>query len=326
MKRSRTQIVLRMVRIAVAVVVSVAIVIAVAHVLAQLREHPLSLSETKWWRLPLAGIFYLGALSTGGVFWHYILGAMGHPVPLFDSYRTFLTSQLGKYVPGKAMVIVIRTAEIRRFGVPVSIGATTVFIETLTWISVGAVMGAALVGWLFQDRWQVGLLAAAAAVLACLPTIPAVMRRLLAVLRIQADATRRWRARDVLFGWLIFSIGWLLNGCGLWLVLSALPGANITLADYPLCLASISLATVIGFVSLLPVGIGVRELVMAPLLGNRFGLVVAMLAVILLRLVTISSELIAVAIMYLSKRRRQDSSSVDLELSQQEDSQSRQVA
>ena len=102
-------------------------------------------------------------------------------------------------------------------------------------------------------------------------------------------------------GWIALAIGWTLNGCCLWLVISALPGANPTNAHLAVTLAAVTLATVGGFVSLIPGGLGVRELVMIPLLGSEFGTVIAVMAAILVRLVWLSAELASSAILYVTE-------------------------
>jgi uncharacterized membrane protein YbhN (UPF0104 family) len=104
------------------------------------------------------------------------------------------------------------------------------------------------------------------------------------------------------FGWAVMTLGWCLNGFSLWMVLRGFPGAEVTLSDYPLTLACVTLATVAGFVSLLPGGIGVRELVMIPLLGARFGPVTAIVAAVVIRIVWLAAELLTSAIIYVYRK------------------------
>ena len=85
-------------------------------------------------------------------------------------------------------------------------------------------------------------------------------------------------------------------------MLRGLPDTNIIWADYPLALACISLATVAGFVSLLPGGIGVRELVLFPLLEPRFGPVNAIVAIVVIRIVWLTAELMTSGTIYLLRR------------------------
>jgi uncharacterized membrane protein YbhN (UPF0104 family) len=94
------------------------------------------------------------------------------------------------------------------------------------------------------------------------------------------------------------ALGWCLNGLSLWLVLKGLPGTDVQLSDFPLALACVSLATVAGFVSLLPGGIGVREMVLIPLLSTRFDPITAIVAAIVIRLVWLAAELATSGIIY----------------------------
>ncbi len=64
----------------------------------------------------------------------------------FRNMLAFFASQLGKYVPGKAMVVVIRTDMVRGDQVKTAPAAASVFVETLTWLFVGAAIGCLLIG------------------------------------------------------------------------------------------------------------------------------------------------------------------------------------
>ena len=70
------------------------------------------------------------------------------------------------------------------------------------------------------------------------------------------------------------------------------------LEQLPLLTASVALAMVAGFLSLLPGGIGVRELVVIPLLSPVFGQVAAILSAVLLRLVWMAAEVLVSGILY----------------------------
>ena len=100
-----------------------------------LHEHPRSLSPS-W--LALSGGLYLLALLPEGLFWHWALKALGQDVGLLETLRAYYIGHLGKYVPGKAMVIVLRTGLIHSHRVDTSIAVASVFLETLTMMAVGA--------------------------------------------------------------------------------------------------------------------------------------------------------------------------------------------
>ena len=63
--------------------------------------------------LGLAGVLYLLGLLPAGLFWHRVLLVLGQDARLGETLRAYYIGHLGKYVPGKAMVVVIRAGLIR---------------------------------------------------------------------------------------------------------------------------------------------------------------------------------------------------------------------
>lgn len=63
-----------------------------------------------------SGVLYLAGLSAYGRFFERILHAGPTPVGLVPALRAYLVSHLGKYVPGKAMVVVVRAGMVVPFG------------------------------------------------------------------------------------------------------------------------------------------------------------------------------------------------------------------
>ena len=104
-------------------------------------------------------------------------------------------------------------------------------------------------------------------------------------------------------------------GLSLWAVLKSLPGDLLPdgvildpwYSHWARMTTSVSLAVVAGFLSLLPGGLGVRELVLDELMAEPFGAVVAIVSAVLLRLVWLLAELLVSAILYIGwKRQRAD--------------------
>jgi uncharacterized membrane protein YbhN (UPF0104 family) len=219
----------------------------------------------------------------------------------------FFGSQLGKYVPGKALVVLIRTDWIRGPQVSVVPAAASVFVETLTWVAVGGAIASLLMALQFQKQVPLLILAVLICGISGLLTWPPVFRWLAVRIARRGSAVEPttfdghgYSATGL--GWLLMSVGWALNGLSLWLVLTSLPINDIRWADYPLALACVSLATVAGFVSLMPGGLGVRELVMIPMLGPRLGTANAIIAAVLIRLVWLAAEIASFVIIYIVDR------------------------
>lgn len=273
----------------------------------QFRENPIVLSQVgyHWWALAM--LSYFGALLFSCLFWFRVLIALGQQPKWLDCVAAFLTSQLGKYIPGKAMVIVIRTDMIRGPNVQLKPAIASVFVETLTWIFIGSVIACLLLVVEFREQttlaWVAILFMLVAGVLTWPPIFSAIAQRL-SKLGKSSERTDLFSGLDLktmAFGWGVMGVGWLLNGLSLWLVLKGLPGVEVGVQDYSLALACVSLATVAGFVSLMPGGLGVRELVMIPLLGPAIGASNAIVAAIVIRLVWLGAILVSAGIIYLGR-------------------------
>jgi glycosyltransferase 2 family protein len=147
-------------------------------------------------------------------------------------------------------------------------------------------------------------------VLAGLPTYPPLFRRVVQYLQrgrgieVGRDTLRGLNAALMLRGWLWMTLSWGLIGLSLWATLRALPGDSRTiwaaLADLPAVTACAALAIVLGFASLLPGGVGVRELVVVTLLAPLpyTGTAKALAAAILVRIVWLVAEVVLSIILY----------------------------
>ena len=82
---------------------------AVDQAWTEIRRQPLRLAPG--WLFSPGLLYALGMRQ--GLFWHRTLRSLGQPVTLGDTLRAFFIGHLGKYVPGKAMVIVLRSGLLR---------------------------------------------------------------------------------------------------------------------------------------------------------------------------------------------------------------------
>lgn len=274
--------------------------------LTGLREQTWEL-QPAW--LVASGILYLAALYPSGVFWHRLMRALGGQPSLGASLRSYYIGHLGKYVPGKAMVILIRAGLLSRQGVNPMLAGVTIFYETLTSMAVGAFVSAAIVGLWYRENWRLVALALAMMVVAGLPTVPALFRwlaRVVGIGRKSPELIERLAhlpGRTILSGWLTISLGWVLMGLSLWAARQAvgIPSAGVA-SELPRFTASVALATVAGFVSFIPGGLGVREAVLIETLAlgfSRDAEASALVSAVLLRLIWLVAELVISVILYL---------------------------
>lgn len=273
------------------------------------------IGEQSWhWRplwLASAGAIYLIGLLPAGLYWFYVLKVLGQDVRWASTLRAYYIGHLGKYVPGKAMVVVLRTLMVRGQRVDTAVAVVSVFFETLTMMAVGAFLAAGILAVrLHEERilfWgSIGLM-----IVSGLPVLPPIFRflaRLAGIGKSDPAATAalsRLNWGTLLAGWLCMILVWVLMGASLWAAFRAMGITDVGLIEYgPELVAAVSLSMVAGFLSFIPAGLGVRDLVLIELLVKMFARggindALATVAGGLLRLIWLVSELIISGILYL---------------------------
>ena len=243
--------------------------------------------------LGAAALYALGLLPSGFLL-RRALVSLGQTPRLGTVIAAQLMGHVGKYVPGKAMVIIIRAGVLSRDGVKPIQATMSVFLETFLMMAVGGTVAGLVVLWLPVPTW-IAVMAACIALVASVPTFPIVLRiiakRLIRDFADVSDHRMGWGL--FMAGWAWSSLSWLLIGASFTLLVAAIPGFAIADTEdtpgvvelYLVCTAAISLAVVIGFASLLPGGAGIRELVVTTVLAVSLGATHAILAAIAARVV-----------------------------------------
>ncbi|GIW98459.1 MAG: hypothetical protein KatS3mg111_1792 [Pirellulaceae bacterium] len=264
-------------------------------------------------RLITGGLFYALGLFPVAMYWHACLHAVGQEVPRWPVWWAYVYGNLGKYFPGKAMVIVLRVAELQAYAIKRTAAAITVFMETLTLMAVGgAVSALSLIILGIDRRWTWLSLALLVGTFA--PTLPPVLRWILPRLQsgIEPAIMQQWLERItwrlIFKGWLLAAITWLWWGLSLMFILTSLPLTEAAdVSTWKLWLSSqaaSALAVVLGFVSLVPGGAGVRELVLSVVLTPVVGPAAALSSAVWARIVWLTTELLAVALTALVGRHQ----------------------
>lgn len=269
----------------------------------------------------VAGLFYLAGSLPMGLYWYRVLRALGQHPRVPEALRAFCIGHLGKYVPGKAMVVVLRAGLLKSERVSAAVAAASVFLETLTMMAVGAFLSAGILALrphddLQQHVWLIPL-ALGLMVAAGLPTVPPIFRRLVLKLGVpKGDPTIVDKVKNVTWGlvgtgWMAMFVGWTLLALSLWATLKAMGIEGLEpIGHLHFYIASVSLAMVAGFLSLIPGGVFVREAILMAILGVYLAKVVevpqveavAVVSAILLRLIWLVSELLASGILFVGVR------------------------
>jgi uncharacterized membrane protein YbhN (UPF0104 family) len=286
-----------------------------------LQHHELAI-EPRPIYLVLSGIVYLVGLSCCAFFYENILRASTTPIAALPAYRAYMLSHLGKYVPGKAMVVVMRAGMSAEHGARGATAAIGTFYETLVMMATGgliAALGFALggqspsmvvtlpaLGELAMPFYRLAALASLGLGLVFLAVVlPPFFRRIALMVSLPLpgvgpDALPRFSSRLLARGMCRSGESWLCLGLSQILVLRGLAavGQFELLGMLPVVVASVALATVAGFVvPVLPGGLGVREGVLMVALGPMFGQDLAVVAALALRLVWVAAELLAAAVL-----------------------------
>jgi uncharacterized membrane protein YbhN (UPF0104 family) len=311
------------IKMAVAVVVLWAVGRHVIRTLHDLHDQSRSPHFEPAW-LVGSGFLYLAGLVAFGRFYERILRSSAAPVRLAAVLRAYVVSHLGKYVPGKAMVVVIRTGMVVTHGGRASTAAIATFYETLVMMAAGGLIAAVgfelavgpesarfnlpVWGMVELPIYRVAACAGLGLGLVFLLLVaPKVFGRLvgfvsLPIRGVGSDAMPRLTGRLLGQGLLWSSAGWCLLGLSQLGVVRAFDPAGaaavLALGLVPVVIASVALATVAGFVvAVLPGGLGVREGVLMSALAPALGPDNAVVAALVLRLVWVGAELAAAALL-----------------------------
>jgi uncharacterized membrane protein YbhN (UPF0104 family) len=243
--------------------------------------------------LLLSGLLYLAGISLSGLYWQRLLGHLGARPPLVTAMRAYFVGHLGKYLPGKAWSLLLRTTLVHSGGVRLGLATLTCFYEVLTTMAAGVLVAAVLFALLgaqtgtafdVEDlrrllrleapagivvgRWPAVLLSLALLAAMGLPLLPPLFNRLIHHLSLpfrERDAARLPHIRLAHFGegLLLAGAGWLLLGASLAATLQGIVGGMGSFWDAPTLgrlAAAMGLSCVIGFVIVVaPGGLGVRE-------------------------------------------------------------------
>jgi uncharacterized membrane protein YbhN (UPF0104 family) len=264
---------------------------------------------------------YLVGLVLNGLWFGAILKHSTSPVTKWAAVRAYLISHLGKYVPGKALVVVMRVGLVVPAGARASTATLATLYETLVMMAAGgltAALGFLLVQqhsavvsvpWFGPRRVPFGLLGFGLGALFLSVTIPEVFRRLARPLiapfrRSDVEVVPRFSLKLLAEGLAWTTPAWLLLGLSQVAVLWAFGwGAPITLELWPAVIASVALATVAGFtVPVVPGGLGVREWVLWTSLGTVLDHERAVVSTLTLRLVWVLAEVGAACVLLFWKQ------------------------
>lgn len=221
------------------------------------------------WAL-LAPLGFTGMLLVSATGWIWLLRRMGARGPTLQLFAAYCFSQMGKYIPGKIALLLMRVERSRRFGVDGYAVTIATIIENVTYMVSGVAAGLLVLYGLpsrgvhsSQMMWL--LLGAGAVVVALLALVhPAVLYRAVnpVLRRLGRPALRpeqRLSMRILLLSSLMMVPCWFLGGFALWASVRCL--APVGFDQFWTLTGVFALSVLVGMISLLPGGFGIREVV-----------------------------------------------------------------
>jgi len=214
----------------------------------------------------LALVATAAGVLLGPLVWRAALAAMSTRVRVADAATIYLVGQLGKYVPGSVVALLLQMELARSAGISRARGLTasllTAGVAVVTSLLAGLLAVPALAGSRPVLLWLFVLLPVGLALLH--PTVlTAVVDRVLGLLR-QRPLPQRLAGGALVRASGLSLLGYLLYGVHLFLLVAALPTAGSTNRALLLllCVGTMGVAMTAGLVAfVLPSGIGAREVV-----------------------------------------------------------------
>jgi uncharacterized membrane protein YbhN (UPF0104 family) len=304
-------------RWAIAIAVIVALYDAGRKAVADAEQKTATLDLQFDWLSAAAGFYLLGWLLQSGP-WMLSLPSFGGGPSGPRTLAAYLVSHLGKYVPFKFMVFVLRKGMLPKTPTFPIIAAT--FFETFATMAAGSLLAFVTLLTFFEGApWQVYLATGGLAAAFCFAISPGVYRLAVRVLIMQRTGVREVDSPGIetqkfrvpapspmvlsaalsisIVSWSFISLSYacVVRGCG-----AEVPAGSLV----PLALLATPLAAVGGFISMIPGHLGVREWVLTslakPILGNSL---VPLAAAVVFRLVTLAVEAVVGGGLYLALRR-----------------------
>ena len=236
--------------------------------------------QVDWRYAPLGILGFCGAMLTSGLVWRWIAARMGdhHPtVPLLGAY-TF--SQMGKYIPGKVMLLLMRIERTGRVGMDARVCTLATLLENFIYLISGGLAGLAGLAAFSKELRVEGHLwvlpaCGVALVLLISATHPAIFYRLMnAALkqfkRPPVDEAHRLRMPELLACVGMFLPCWGFGGLAFW-ASGRCVAPMLPLSSVVVLMGAFALGVIIGMVSLLPGGAGIREAMMGFFLALELG-------------------------------------------------------
>jgi glycosyltransferase 2 family protein len=221
-----------------------------------------------WGLVVLAG--FTGSMLTSSLVWRFLAAKMGDHSPTIPLLASYTYSQMGKYIPGKVVLLLMRVERTAPFGMAPSTCTLSTLLENALYMISGGLVGMSAIVFIArgidnpQTRillWPVSILAVLLMIAACSPPIfyGLVNRILRKMQKPEVPPKRRLAAPTLALAVIAFIPCWICGGLALWGSVQCVSPVPVPLADCWWFAGAYALSVIIGMASLLPGGAGIRE-------------------------------------------------------------------
>jgi uncharacterized membrane protein YbhN (UPF0104 family) len=234
------------------------------------------------WLVLAAALCVAATATVQLVIFRMLLGVYHGPLPWRAMMAVSWIPSLGKYLPGKLGALAGTVYLLRRERVPVTVALSVALIQDGMAVITGLMVAAPLLGWRpVRERLPGAWLWCSGVMLIGLILLhPAIFTRIAnAVLKRLGRQPLRTEVplRDYAAP-LIATFGqWVFIGLGLWCITRSVSGPSLHLYRSLFFMAVAALGMTVGYLTLIPGGLGIRDglflLALTPVLGDRAALV-----------------------------------------------------
>lgn len=260
--------------------------------------------------LVVSAILYAAGLACFAAFWRRVALDMGGRLEPLESQRAYFASHLGKYLPGKAWVLLIRCGLTDSRATPATVVVASTFYETLAMMAAGSLMAVltfVVAGTATKRAFGMALILFAGLAAFVQPRVFSRLAALgtLPFQRWGADPVKPITYATLLKAILYMAPGWGLVGLSL---VAVAYGIGTTLTGFTailLAVGSMALAIAGGFAILIvPAGLGVREWILMQTLSSTVDAGSAVLMAVVARVVNVVAELLVAGSLYLFAKQK----------------------
>jgi glycosyltransferase 2 family protein len=235
--------------------------------------------DWRWGAVAVAG--FAGSMLTSALVWRFLARRMGDRSPALPLLASYTYSQMGKYIPGKVVLLLMRIDRTSRFGMAPAVCTLSTLLENALYMISGGLVGMLAIVRITREidnpqtralLWPVTIAAVAVLVAACAPPVfyRLVNRLLRPMKKPEVPPQDRLRAPTLALAALAFIPCWCFGGLAMWGSVQCVSPQPVPLPDCWWFAGAYALSVIIGMASLLPGGTGIREVALGAAAALQF--------------------------------------------------------